>query len=31
VGYWGGSMSYRLDIESIDSDSLKIVTISFNR
>ncbi len=27
VGYWGGSTSYRLDIESISSKSLKIVTI----
>jgi hypothetical protein len=27
VGYWGGSMTYGLDIERIDSDSLKIVTI----
>jgi hypothetical protein len=27
VGYWGGSTSYRLDIESISSKSLKLVTI----
>jgi hypothetical protein len=27
VGYWGGSTSYRLDIESISSKSLKVVTI----
>jgi hypothetical protein len=30
VGYWGGSMSYRLDIESVRSDSLKVVTIPIN-
>jgi hypothetical protein len=30
VGYWGGSMTYGLDIETINSDSLKIVTIQFD-
>jgi hypothetical protein len=31
VGYWGGSMTYFLDIETIDSDSLKIVTVPINQ
>lgn len=26
-GYWGGSLSYMLDIESLDSETLKIVFI----
>lgn len=28
VGYWGGTMTYKLDIESLNSNSLKVVTIS---
>jgi len=24
VGYWGGTMSYKLDIESVSADSLKV-------
>ena len=24
VGYWGGTMSYKLDIESVSTDSLKV-------
>lgn len=27
VGYWGGSMSYKLDIESLSPLSLKVITI----
>jgi len=27
VGYWGGDMSYKLDIESVTASSLKIVYI----
>jgi hypothetical protein len=30
VGYWGGSMTYNLDIESVNSDSLKVITVSVN-
>jgi hypothetical protein len=28
VGYWGGSMIYKLDIESVSAETLRIVTIS---
>jgi len=27
VGYWGGKMSYRLDIESVDQTTLKVVVL----
>ena len=30
VGYWGGTMSYKLDIQSVTKDSLKVLTISDN-
>jgi hypothetical protein len=28
VGYWGGTITYKLDIELLNSNSLKVVTIS---
>ncbi len=28
--YWGGSLTYRLDIESVSVNSLKVVTVSDN-
>lgn len=28
VGYWGGSTTYKLDIESVTSETLRIITIS---
>jgi hypothetical protein len=28
VGYWGGLIFYKLDIESVSSDTLKVITIS---
>jgi hypothetical protein len=31
VGYWGGTMIYGLDIESVDSDSLKVISIDFSK
>jgi hypothetical protein len=27
VGYWDGLISYKLDIESVSSDSLKVITL----
>jgi hypothetical protein len=30
VGYWGGTMTYKLDIESLNNSSLKVVTIPLN-
>jgi hypothetical protein len=30
VGYWGGTMDYNLDIESINTNSLKVITIPLN-
>jgi hypothetical protein len=27
VGYWGGTMDYKLDIEFIDSNSLKVISL----
>jgi hypothetical protein len=27
VGYWGGTMTYKLDIESVNSNTLKLVNI----
>jgi hypothetical protein len=30
VGYWGGTTSYKLDIESLNSISLKVITIPLN-
>jgi hypothetical protein len=28
AGYWGGTMTYRLSIVSVDEDSLKVVSLS---
>lgn len=28
VGYWGGTMSYRLDINQLDSESLRVTHLS---
>lgn len=30
AAYWGGSLTYRLDIESVNINSLKVVTVSDN-
>jgi hypothetical protein len=27
VGYWGGTMTYKLDIESVNSNTLKLINI----
>jgi len=31
VGYWGGTSSYRLDIEAIDKDSLRASFVYGNK
>lgn len=30
VGYWGGTTSYKLDIESLNTNTLKVITIPLN-
>jgi hypothetical protein len=31
VGYWGGNTSYYLDIESVDAEFLKVITVPINQ
>jgi hypothetical protein len=31
VGYWGGTTNYKLDIESVSKDSLKVIMIYDNK